>query len=159
MYVNGTQLATGSILNTSLGAKDLYIGNIPGRDGTTGNFRSNEQGQFYLDNLRLRNKAVTPTVPSDVTGLPPTVGFALAYDWIDDPWFNNHTARYAYIDYVGFGVKVDKNADAVRTGSIGVQTNTQVLYERANVTPVSGNSLTVVVTAFDLGASLSLIHI
>ena len=153
VYVNGVQIATGSILNTTLGGKDLYIGNIPGRNGTTGTFRSNEQGQFYLDNLRLRNRAVTPTVPSDVTGLPPTVSFALAYDWVDDNWFADHTARYAYIDYVGFGVKVDKDADSIRIGNIGVQANTQIAYERANVTPVSGNSLTVSVTEFTLGAS------
>ena len=30
---------TGSIANTSLGSKDLHIGNIPGRSGTTGQFR------------------------------------------------------------------------------------------------------------------------
>jgi len=152
-YVNGVQIFTGSIPSTALGSKNFYIGQIAGRDGTTGTFRSNEQGQFYIDNLRLRSIAVTPTVPSDVTTLPPAASFALAYDWTDDAWFADQTSRYDYLDNVGFGLKVDKDADAVRIGDLGVLTSTDVSYERVNVTPVVGNVLTVGNVAFELGAS------
>ena len=152
-YVNGTQVFTGSITNTSLGSKNFYLGQIAGRDGTAGTFRSNEQGQFYVDNLRLRNIAVTPTVPTDVTTLPPAASFGLAYDWTDDAWFTDQTARYDYVDHIGFGLKVDKDADSVRIGDQGVLTSTDVSYERVNVTPVTGNSLTISNVSFELGAS------
>ena len=44
----------------------------------------------------------------------------------DTAWFTSHTNRYDYIDYVGFGIKSDKNSDSERLGDKGVQTNTNV---------------------------------
>ena len=107
-YVNGLQVFTGSVTSTSLGNKDLYIGQIPGRSGVAGNFRSNEQGTFFVDNVRLRNRAVTPTVPSDVTAYPTTGAFALAYSWTDTAWFTTNQNKYDYVVHNGFGLKVDK---------------------------------------------------
>ena len=150
-YVNGVQIFTGTIANTSLGSKDLHFGNIPGKNGTTAAFVSTYQGQYYLDNLRLRNRAVTPTVPSDVATIPPTASFALAFDWTDDAWFTTNMNQYDYIDYVGFGMKVDKNADTVRLGDQGQQTNTGVTFERTAVTPVTGAALTLNTVGFALG--------
>ena len=150
-YVNGLQALTGTVANTSLGGKDLYVGNIPGRSTTAGQFRSNEQGTYYVDNLRLRNRAVTPTVPSDVTTFP-TVGlFGFTFDWVDDAWFTTNLNQYDYIDYTGWGIKVDKNADAARIGTQTLQTNTQVGFIRTNVTPVTGSTLTMVTTGYALG--------
>ena len=106
-YINGNQVFTGSISNTSLGNKDLHIGNIPGRSGTTGQFRKNEQFQGTIDNLRLRNRAVTPTVPSDVTAYPAAGGFGLNFTWVDTGWFTTNLNKYDYIEYVGWGLKVD----------------------------------------------------
>ena len=141
-YINGNQVFTGSISNTSLGNKDLHIGNIPGRSGTTGQFRKNEQFQGTIDNLRLRNRAVTPTVPSDVTAYPAAGGFGLNFTWVDTGWFTTNLNKYDYIEYVGWGLKVDKNADAARLGTTTVQTNTQVGFIRAAVTAVTPVALT-----------------
>ncbi|AGN33923.1 structural protein [Synechococcus phage S-CAM8] len=152
-YVNGIQVFTGTVSNTSLGNKDLYFGNVPGRDGSTGTFRSNEQGQYYLDNLRLRNRILTPTVPSDVLSLPPTASYALAFDWTDDAWFTTNLNRYDYIDYVAWGLKADKNADAIRLGDKGLQTNTNVGFVRTAVTPVTGSALTMQSNGFALGTA------
>ena len=152
-YVNGIQVFTGTIANTSLGNKDLLIGQISGRDGTLGTFRSNEQGQFFAENVRLRNRAITPTVPADVTALPTVGGFALAYDWTDDAWFTTNTNRYDYIDYVGFGLKTDKNSDAARLGDQGAQTNTGIGFARTDVTAVTGSTLTVTNVNLALGGT------
>ena len=113
--------------------KTLYVGNILGRNGTLGNFRANEQGQFHVDNVRLRNKAVTPTVPSDVSALPTTGAFGFTYDWTDDAWFTTNMNRYDLIDFDGFALKVDKNADAARLGSVSTQTNTGIAFTRTAV--------------------------
>ena len=153
VYVNGISVITGTIANTSLSNKDLHIGNIPGKSTTTGEFRSNEQLEGYIDNLRLRNRAVTPTVPSDADALPPTDTFALAYDWTDDAWFTTNLKRYDYIDYVGWGLKSDKDADSERLGDKGLQTNTQIGFVRTAVTPVTGSVLTVSNVGFTLGGS------
>ena len=153
VYVNGISVLTGSIANTSLGSKDIHIGNIPGKGGTGAQFRKNEQFQGYIDNLRLRNRAVTPTVPSDVTTLPPIASYALAYDWTDDAWFTNYLERYDYIDYVGFGLKSDKDSDSDRLGDKGLQTNTQIGFVRTAITPVTGATLTVTNTTFALGST------
>ena len=150
-YVNGIQIFTGTVADTSLGSKDLYIGQIPGRSGTTGNFRANEQGQYFVDNIRLRNRGVTPTVPSDVTATPATGQIPLANTYTDTAWFTDYLNRYDYIDYNAFGFKSDKNADAARIGNQGKQTNTAVTYNRTAVTPVVGLDLTVNVTTFALG--------
>ena len=151
VYVNGISVATGTIANTALGAKDLHFGNIPGADGTTGSFRSNEQGQFHIDHLRLRNRAVTPSVPSDITALPTAGAFGLTFDWGDDAWFADHLSRYDYIDYAGFGIKSDKDADATRLGDKGKQTNSGVSFVRTAVTPVVGSSLTMSTAGYALG--------
>ena len=151
VYVNGISVITATVANTSLISKNLRIGQISGRDGTPGSFRSNEQGQYYVDNLKLRNRAINPTVPSDVTNLPSAGDFALAYSWTDTAFFTAYNDVYDYIDYVGWGLKVDKDADASRIGDQGVQTDTQVGFVRTAVTPVTGSALTVTSTGFSLG--------
>ena len=151
VYINGISVVTATVANTSLISKNLRIGQISGRDGTPGSFRSNEQGQYYVDNLKLRNRAINPTVPSDVTNLPSSGDFALAYTWTDTAFFTAYNDVYDYIDYVGWGLKVDKDADAARIGDQGVQTDTQVGLVRTAVTPVTGSALTVTSTGFSLG--------
>ena len=150
-YVNGIEVLTGTISGTSLGAKDLYFGNIPGANGTLGQFRSNEQGQYHIDHLRFRNRAVTPSVPSDITSLPSAGQFGLAYDWVDDAWFTDAMSRYDYIEYAGFGIKTDKNADATRLGNQGKKPNSGITFTRTAVTPVVGSPLTINVNGFALG--------
>ena len=150
-YVNGIQAFTGTVADTALGNKDLHIGNIPGRSTTIGQFRQNEQLQATIDNLRLRNRAVTPTVPSDVTAFPTAGAFGLTFDWVDDAFFTTYLNQYDYIDYVGWGLKVDKNADAARIGTQTLQTNTQVGFIRSSVSAVTGSTLTMASTGFALG--------
>ena len=116
-------------------------------------FRVNEQGQ-YVDNFRLRNRAVTPTVPSDVTAFPTTGAFGLSYTWVDTAFFTTYLNQYDYIDYVGWGLKVDKNADA-KTWHKGAQTNTQLGFTRTAVTPVTGTALTMSNTGFGLVMQVS----
>ena len=152
-YINGIQIFTGTIANTALGNKDLHFGNIPGKNATPAAFVSTYQGQYYIDNLRLRNRAVTPTVPSDVATIPPTASFALAYDWTDDAWFTTNLNQYDYIDYVGFGIKVDKNADSSRLGDKGAQSNTGIGFERTAVSIVTGSPLTITSVGYSLGDS------
>ncbi|AXF41237.1 virion structural protein [Cyanophage S-TIM4] len=150
-YVNGIQAFTGSVSNTALNGKDLLFGQITGRDGTAGTIRKNEQGQYFIDHLRLRNRAITPSVPSDVTAFPTTGAFAFAYTWVDSGWFTTNLSKYDYIDYIGWGLKIDKNADAARIGTQTVQTNTQVGFVRTSVSAVTGVDLTVTNTGFALG--------
>ena len=150
-YVNGLQAFTGSVTNTALGGKDLLFGQISGKDTTAGSFRKNEQGQYFIDHLRLRNRAVTPTVPTDVTAFPTAGAFAFAYTWVDSAWFTTNLNKYDYIDYVGWGLKIDKNADAARIGTQTAQTNTQVGFVRASVAAVTPATLTVTNTGFSLG--------
>ena len=150
-YVNGIEVLTGTISGTSLGAKDLYFGNIPGANGTLGQFRSNEQGQFHIDHLRLRNRAVTPTVPSDIIALPTAGAYGLAFNWVDDAWFTDAMSRYDYIEYAGYGIKVDKPADAARLGNQGKKPSTGITFTRTAVTPVIGSPLTINVNGFALG--------
>ena len=150
VYINGIQVIQSTTAGTSLGAKTLYVGQFPGRNGTIGNFRANEQGQFSVENLRLRNRAVTPTVPSDVSALPTTGAFGFAYVWTDTAWFTTNTNRYDLIDYDGFALKVDKNADAARLGTISTQTNTGIGFTRTAVTPVTGTSMTIQNTGYAL---------
>ena len=152
-YVNGIQIFTGTVSNTSLGNKDLYIGNIPGKNGTPAAFAATYQGQYYVDNLRLRNRAVTPTVPTDITSLPPLATYGLAYDWTDDAWFTTNLNRYDYIDYIGFGIKTDRNVDAVRLGTFSEQTATGIGFVRTSVTPVTGSTLTVTNVGYALGSA------
>jgi|SaaInlV_120m_DNA_3_1039746.scaffolds.fasta_scaffold00199_3 hypothetical protein len=152
-YVNGTQIINGVIANTDLEDKNLYIGNIPGKNGTTGEFRSNEQGQFYMDNLVIKNRAITPDVPSDVTTIPPVASYALGFTWADTAWFTSHTNRYDYIDYVGFGIKVDKESDSERLGDQGVQTNTNIGFVRTEIALVTGVSLTNTNLGYSLGGT------
>ena len=40
----------------------------------------------------------------------------LSFSWTDTAFFTTNLNRYDYIDYAGFGLKVDKNADAARLG-------------------------------------------
>ena len=150
VYVNGIQAIQSTVPSTALGSKHLYVGQIPGRSGTAGNFRVNEQGQFHVDNFRLRNRAVTPTVPSDVTVFPTTGAFGLSYTWTDTAWFTTNLNRYDFIDYDGFALKADKNADSVRLGTISTQTNTQLGFTRTAVSPVVGSTLTMSNTGYGL---------
>ena len=152
VYVNGISVITATVADTSFTSKKLYIGNIAGRNGTTGNWRSDEQGQYFVDNLKLRNRAITPTVPSDVSALPTSSTFGLSYSWTDTSWFDTYNNLHDYIDYSGWGVKVDKNADATRIGDQGIQLNTQLGYVRTAVTPVTGSALTIGSTGFALGS-------
>ena len=150
-YVNGINVISGTVSGTSLGSKDLYIANQVGWGATAADFNQNKQGQFYLDHLRLRNRAVVPTVPSDMVALPPTATFPLAYDWVDDAWFTNALNRYDYIDHDAWGLKVDKNAEASRIGTQALTTNTQVGWTRTAVTPVIGSTLTISNVSYTLG--------
>ena len=150
VYINGNSVYSLTVANTSLGSKDLYIGQFPGRNGSAGNFRKDEQGQFFVDNFRLRNRAVTPTVPTDVTGYPASGGFGFAYNWVNDPWFTTYLARYDYIDYAGYVLKVDK--DATKLGQEN-NTNTGTGFLRTAVTPVTGTALTLTNTDYTLGAA------
>jgi hypothetical protein len=150
-YVNGIQAFTGTIADTALSNKDIHIGQIAGRDGTLGTYRSNEQGQFFVDNVRLRNRALTPTVPSDVTALPVAAAFGFSYSWTDTAWFSTNTNRYDYIDYIGWALKTDKNSDAVRLGDKGAQSNTGIGFARTNVPVVIGSTLTLTSTGLALG--------
>ena len=153
VYVNGISVITASLTGTNFANKDLLIGQISGRDGTTGSFRVNEQGQYIADNSRLRNRAVDPTAPSDITVLPTAGAIAINYSYTDTAWFTTNLNRYDYIDYAGFGIKVDKNADAARLGDKAVQTNTGIGFTRTAVTPVTGSALTISPTGYAMGAA------
>ena len=151
VYVNGISVITATLTGTNFANKDLLVGQISGRDGTTGSFRVDEQGQYIADNLRLRNRAVNPTAPSDITVLPTAGAVAIDYTYTDTAWFTTNLNRYDYIDYAGFGIKLDKDADAARRGDISTQTNTGIAFTRTAVTPVTGSSLTVNINGYDLG--------
>ena len=118
-----------------------------------GQFRSNEQFQGYFDNLRLKNRAVTPTAPSDAGSLPTSGGFGLNVTWNDTGFFTNYLNRYDYIDYVGWVLKTDKNSDSARLGSKTGNTNTNVAFTRTAVTPVTGVSITTTNIGLALGES------
>ena len=152
VYVNGNVVFSGSVTNNTLANKDLYIGNIPGRNGTTGTFRSNEQGQFYADNIRLKNRSLTPTVPSDVTAYPASGQFAENYTWTDTAWFTTNLNQYDYTDYEAFSLKVDKDAAAPRLGTTSEQTNTKIGFVRTAGTLTSFD-LTNTISDYTLGAT------
>ena len=145
VYVNSIEQISGNVADTSLGSKDIHIGNIPGFP-SAGGFIEDNQGQFYLDSLRIRNRAVTVTAPSDF-GTPAVLPLAdaVAFDhtFVDTAWFTQQHARYDYIDYIGFGIKADKNSDAVRIGTFNSNTNTDYGFTRTAVSAVTGASLTV----------------
>ena len=152
-YVNGNSVFSSTITNTSFASKDLYIGNIPGRSGSAGTFRSNEQGQFFVENLRLKNRAITPTVPGDVVAYPAAGAFGLAFDWVDDAWFTTNLNQYDYIDYNGYILKTDKNSDAARIGNFtSVASTTGISIKRTAVSPVTGTALSIVSADYTLGA-------
>lgn len=50
-------------------------------------------------------------------------GFGFIFDWVDDVWFIINFNCYDYIDYVGVGIKVDKDVENNKIGSIGVLIN------------------------------------
>ena len=60
-------------------------------------------------------------------------------------------SRYDYIEYAGFGLKSDKNADATRLGNQGKKANTGITFTRTAVTPVIGSPLTINVNGYALG--------
>ena len=151
VFVNAIEVITGTLANTALGAKDLYFGNQIGFGSGASDFSQSKQGQFFIDNIRLRNRSVTPTVPSDISSLPPVASFAFAFAWTDTAWFTNNLTKYDYIDYNGWNLKVDKNADATRLGDKGLQTNTQLGFVRTEVTPLTGSSLVIGEADFALG--------
>ena len=152
-YVNGNSVFSSTITNTSFASKDLYIGNIPGRSGSAGTFRSNEQGQFFVENLRLKNRAITPTIPGDVVAYPAAGAFGLAFDWVDDAWFTTNLNQYDYIDYNGYILKTDKNSDAARIGNFtSVASTTGISIKRTAVSPVTGTALSIVSADYTLGA-------
>ena len=150
-YVNGIEVISGSQSGTSLGNKTLYFGNQIGFGSGAADFSAGKQGQFYIDNIRLRNRAVVPSVPSDITTLPPVASYGLTFDWVDDAWFTNHLNKFDYIDYNAVGFKVDKNADAARIGTLTTFTNTQLSLTRAAISPVVGSTLTLGNVGLSLG--------
>ena len=79
-FVNGIEVISGTLSNTAFGNKDLYFGNQIGFGTLATDFNKDYQGQFFIDNIRLRNRAVSITVPSDISSLPPVASFAFAYD-------------------------------------------------------------------------------
>ena len=154
-YVNGVQILQGTQSNTSFANKDLFFGNQVGWGAGAGDFASDRQGQFRLDNVRLRNRAVTPTVPSDIVTIPSNGDFAFAYNWTDDAWFADFTNTYNYADYQGIGFKIDKNQDASRLGDLNASDadlfeNTAIDLVRSAVTPVTGAGLTIVNVGYAL---------
>ena len=126
---------------------------FPGANGTLGQFRSNEQGQYHIDHLRLRNRAITPTVPSDILALPTAGAYGLTYNWVDDAWFADHMSRYDYIEYAGFGLKSDKNADATRLGNQGKQIHKYWynFHKNCSNSCCIGSPLTINVNGYALG--------
>ena len=150
-FVNGIEVLDGNVTNTSFANKDVYIGNQMGWGATATDFSAAYQGQFYIDHLVLKNRFVTPTVPSDITSLPTVGAFGLTFDWVDDAWFTTNLNRYDYIDYVGAGIKVDKDSEPNKIGTIGVLTNTQISLVRDAQTPVTGATLTVSNSGYSLG--------
>tara|TARA_B100000035_G_scaffold315003_1_gene333426 strand:+ start:7241 stop:27043 length:19803 start_codon:yes stop_codon:yes gene_type:complete len=150
-FVNGIEVLDGNVTNTEFANKDIYIGNQIGWGAGATDFNAAYQGQFYIDHLVLKNRFVSPTVPTDITSLPTIGGFGLTYDWADDAWFTTNLNRYDYIEYVGAGIKVDKEAESNKIGTIGVLANSQLSLIRTAVAPVTGVSLNVSPTGYALG--------
>ena len=153
--VNGVAVLTGSQINTSFANKDIWFGNQIGWGATATDFASDRQGQFRLDYVRLRNRAVIITVPSDITTLPPAASFAFAYDWTDDAWFADYVNVYDYVNYQGIGIKSDKNNDSVRLGDLNASDitlfeNTEINPTRTAITPVVGATLTLNTAGYGL---------
>jgi hypothetical protein len=153
VYVNTVLVINASITNTAWGNKNLYFGNQEGFGATATDYNSAYQGQFFIDNIRIRNRPLVPTAPSDFASLPPATILAFAHTWVDTAWFTNNITKYDYIDYKGFGLKVDKNADAARLGDQGIQTNSQVKFTRTAIVPVLGTNATVSNVTYALGDS------
>ncbi|AIX14473.1 structural protein [Synechococcus phage S-MbCM6] len=151
-YINGTQVFTGTVLNTAFENKDLYIGNIPGKNGTTGQFASTYQGQYYIGDLRLKNRALTPTVPSDITTAPTDDQFELAYNWSDDAWFTAFHEKYDYIDYKGISLRLDKTQSPDYLGSLTTTTNTELKWNRSLVAAATGVNLPVALVNYAIGS-------
>ena len=152
VYVNGLEQISATVAETSLGSKDIHIGNVPGFPNA-GGFIEDNQGQFFVDSLRIRNRAATVTAPSDFGNplvLPAADAVALDHTFADTTWFAQQHARYDYIDYEAFGLKVDKNADAVRKGTFNSNTDSDYGFTRTAVTPVTGTALTLVSTGYTL---------
>ena len=153
VYVNTVLVINATITNTAWGNKNLYFGNQEGFGATATDYNSAYQGQFFIDNIRIRNRPLVPTAPSDFASLPPATILAFAHTWVDTAWFTNNITKYDYIDYKGFGLKVDKNADAARLGDKGIQTNSQVKFTRTAIVPVLGTNATVSNVTYALGDS------
>ncbi len=152
VYVNGLEQISATISDTSLGSKDIHIGNVPGFP-SAGGFVEDNQGQFFIDSLRIRNRAVAVTAPSDFgnpLALPTASAVALTHVFTDTDWFTQQHDRYDYIDFEGFGLKIDKNADDVRRGTFNSNTETNYGFTRTSVTPVTGFEMTVVSTGYAL---------
>lgn len=153
VYVNGIEVISGTVANTQLGSKDIHFGNAPGFT-TSGAFSADKQGQFFLDDIRIRNRYVLPTAPTDFGNplvLPVADAVALAYTWTDTAWFTEQQDRYDLISYNGFVLKTDKNADAARLGASAAGANTQYGWTRTAVSPVTGNEITMVNVGYSLG--------
>ena len=151
VYVNGIEVITGTVADTAFSDKTLYFGNQIGWGPTATDFASTYQGQYYIDHLRVRNRAVVPTVPSDITALPTSGAFGISYDWTDDDWFTDALNVYDYIDYNAIAVKVDKNSDSDRVAAFGLLSNTDISLTRESITPVVGSAITVSSAGYSLG--------
>jgi hypothetical protein len=153
VYVNGIEVISGTVANTQLGSKDIHFGNAPGFT-TSGAFSADKQGQFFLDDIRIRNRYVLPTAPTDFGNplvLPVADAVALAYTWTDTDWFTEQQDRYDLISHNGFVLKTDKNADAARLGATAAGATTQYGWTRTAVSPVTGNEITMVNVGYSLG--------
>ena len=150
-WINGIEVLSGNVTNTSFANKDLYIGNQVGWGATSTDFASTYQGQFHLDHLFLKNRYVAPSVPTDITVLPTAGAFAENFDWVNDAWFTTNLNQYDYIDYTAFGLKTDGNSEASKLGNIGIQTNTQLDFTRTAITPVTPTDLTISNSGYSLG--------
>ena len=151
VYINGIQQITGTVGNVTLANKDLYIGNIPGRDGTAGTFRSNEQGQYYIDNLRLRSEAIAVTVPSDVLTIPTNGAFGLTYDWSDDAWFTGYLEKYSYISDDGLAGKFARlNGSTTMIGS-GSAANSNLVVQVTSFSNITPTNAVFTITGVELG--------
>ena len=152
VYINGIEVVSGNIPNTALNNKSLYIANQPGWGTGAADFTDDYQGQFFIDNLRLKNRATTITVPSDVTVLPTSGAFAINYTWQNTQWFTDYLKRYDYINYKAAGIKVDKTNLAGYTGDFTLRPNTQVNPVRTNI-DFNISTLSPAVTTFQIGGS------
>lgn len=146
VYVNGVLILTSPSVNVPLATRDVFIGNGPGWNGTTGQFRVDEQGSFLVDYIKLRNRAVSVTSPSDLGVTQRSIGYA----WTDTTWFETYLGKVDYINQNAFIVKADKASDAIRLGNFPLTGN--IAFTGLGITrSIDSTSRTKVATALSAG--------